>query len=83
LKINYIETLFDHRYREAEIRAQTPVDAFKERDLLSSAHGLRGEKTAHLESTRIPKSTSFGTHPCEASIQKVYEGCADTAWSRY
>ena len=29
------------------------------------------------------KSTSSGLHPCEASIQKQCEGCADTAWGRY
>jgi len=27
------------------------------------------------------ESTSVGLHPCEASIQKQCEGCADTAWA--
>ena len=41
------------------------------------------KKTVHMEGTWRLESTLVGLHPCEASIQKQCEGCADTAWGRY
>jgi len=41
------------------------------------------KKTAHMGGTWRLESTSVVLHPCEASIQKQCEGCADTAWGRY
>ena len=41
------------------------------------------KKTVHMEGTWRLESTSVGLHPCEASIQKQCQGCADTAWGRY
>ena len=41
------------------------------------------EKAVHMEGTWRLESTSAGLHPCEVSIQKQCEGCADTAWDRY
>jgi hypothetical protein len=38
--------------------------------------------TVHMEGTWTWESTSVGLHPCEASIQKQCEGCADTAWGQ-
>jgi len=41
------------------------------------------KKTVHMEDTWRLETTSVGLHPCEASIQKQREECADTAWGRY
>jgi len=37
------------------------------------------KKTVHMEVTWRLELKSVGLHPCEASIQKQCEGCADTA----
>jgi len=41
------------------------------------------KKGVDMEGTWRLESTSVGLHPCEASIHKQCEGCADTAWGRY
>jgi len=41
------------------------------------------EKTVQVEGTWRLELTSAGLRPCEASIQKQYDGCADIAWGRY
>jgi len=41
------------------------------------------KKTVHMEGTWKLESTLVALYPCEASIQKQCEGCADTAWGRY
>jgi hypothetical protein len=78
LEINHIETL-DYMDWEGEMREVKCSSTFvKEMDLPSSAHGLK-EQFVHLESTRRLKLIAIRLRTCEVLIQKLYEGCADTA----
>ena len=65
-------------------RGQTFID-FCERNGLTVTNTWfkKPKRRLHMEGTWRLELTSAGLNPCEASIQKQCEGCADTAWGRY
>lgn len=79
LELNHIETLVGHVDREGEIREAKYQWSFRKEIYLSLAHGLSSvREDCNLESTRKTE-----LYTCEIPIRKQYEGCANTAWSRY
>jgi hypothetical protein len=85
LEIKHIETLSGNMDWEGESReVKYSLTFVRGIGLSSLTHGLRSlRKIVHLNITRRLKLTPDGLHTCEALIQKQYEGCADTACSRY
>lgn len=79
LELNHIETLVGGVDREGEFREAKYPWSFVKEMYLSLAQGLGSvREDCNLESTRKTE-----LYTCETPIQKQYEGCANTAWSRY
>ena len=79
LELNHIETLVGRVDWEGEIREFKYPWSFVKEMYLSLAHGLSSVREyCDLESTRKTE-----VYTCETPIQVQFEGCANTAWSRY
>ena len=79
---SYQNTVRSHGLGRRNHRGQMLID-FCERNGLIVSNTRSQKETVHMEGTWRLESTSVGLHPCEASIQKQREGCADTAWGKY
>ena len=74
LQINHIETLLDHVGLEGDNRqVKCSLTVVKEMGL-SPAHSLKRLRDQNRHQLDYTHKTL---------IQEQYEGCADTAWSRY
>jgi hypothetical protein len=65
-------------------RGQMLID-FCERNglIVTNTWFKKPKRRLHMEGTWRLELTSAGLNPCEASIQKRCEECADTTWGRY
>jgi hypothetical protein len=81
---SYRNIVGSHGLGRRNHRGEMLIGFFERNGLIVTNTWFRKPKRRlHVEDTWRLESTSTGLHPCEASIQKQCESCADAAWGRY